>query len=240
MTKISLSSQFHRIHKSNVEPVNEKKTEKNIFAKSITAVRNSVISLSTSLSDRFSLHKQTEPSATRFHRGNASEGRAVLTNKIVKDFMLHKLNSLDIQGNASKDTAYARQTCEAMLSGVYSNNKDKYCNLLISKGVSITPFLKEIGEAAQNAGLPGETKNDIFTPGGAGANPFVIPLIASASMTYPHMFINHSQQVSFKAYAEKIIMKEVTPLFNERSMPTPQEFQLTVENIASRYLQDAS
>lgn len=58
MTKISLSSQFYRIHKSNVEPVNEKKTEKNIFAKSITAVRNSVISLSTSLSDRFSLHKQ--------------------------------------------------------------------------------------------------------------------------------------------------------------------------------------
>ncbi|EAP3030653.1 type III secretion protein SopE2, partial [Salmonella enterica] len=69
MTKISLSSQFHRIHKSNVEPVNEEKTEKNIFAKSITAVRNSVISLSTSLSDRFSLHKQTESSATRFHRG---------------------------------------------------------------------------------------------------------------------------------------------------------------------------
>lgn len=72
--------------------------------------------------------------------------------------MLQKLNSLDIKGNASKDPAYARQTCEAMLSAVYSNNKDHCCKLLISKGVSITPFLKEIGEAAQNAGLPGEIK----------------------------------------------------------------------------------
>lgn len=72
--------------------------------------------------------------------------------------MLQKLNSLDIKGNASKDPAYARQTCEAILSAVYSNNKDQCCKLLISKGVSITPFLKEIGEAAQNAGLPGEIK----------------------------------------------------------------------------------
>lgn len=165
---------------------------------------------------------------------------AVLTSKTVKDFMLQKLNSLDIKGNASKDPAYARQTCEAMLSAVYSNNKDQCCKLLISKGVSITPFLKEIGEAAQNAGLPGEIKNGVFTPGGAGANPFVVPLIAAASIEYPHMFINHNQQVSFKAYAEKIVMKEVTPLFNKGKMPTPQQFQLTIENIANKYLQNAS
>ncbi len=76
--------------------------------------------------------------------------------------MLQKLNSTDIKGNASKDPAYARQTCEAMLSAVYSNNKDHCCKLLISKGVSITPFLKEIGEAAQNAGLQGD-KNGVFT-----------------------------------------------------------------------------
>ncbi|EBR4051718.1 type III secretion system guanine nucleotide exchange factor SopE2 [Salmonella enterica subsp. arizonae serovar 13,23:g,z51:-] len=240
MTKINLSPQFYRIHRSDVEPVKETTTEKGVFAKSITAVRNSFISLSTSLSERFSLHKQTDTPATHFHRGNASEGRAVLTNKIVKDFMLQKLNSLDIKGNASKDPDYARQTCEAMLSSVYSNNKDQCCKLLVSKGISITSFLKEIGEAAQNAGLPGEIKNGIFTPGGAGTNPFVVPLIASASVEYPHMFINYSQQVSFKAYAEKIIMKEVTPLFNEGTMPTPQQFQLTVENIANKYLQNAS
>ncbi|ELM3974310.1 SPI-1 type III secretion system guanine nucleotide exchange factor SopE2, partial [Salmonella enterica subsp. enterica serovar Infantis] len=160
--------------------------------------------------------------------------------KTVKDFMLQKLNSLDIKGNASKDPAYARQTCEAILSAVYSNNKDHCCKLLISKGVSITPFLKEIGEAAQNAGLPGEIKNGVFTPGGAGANPFVVPLIAAASIKYPHMFINHNQQVSFKAYAEKIVMKEVTPLFNKGTMPTPQQFQLTIENIANKHLQNAS
>ncbi|EAV2849864.1 SPI-1 type III secretion system guanine nucleotide exchange factor SopE2, partial [Salmonella enterica] len=89
-------------------------------------------------------------------------------------------------------------------------------------------------------GLPGEIKNGVFTPGGAGANPFVVPLIASASIKYPHMFINHNQQVSFKAYAEKIVMKEVTPLFNKGTMPTPQQFQLTIENIANKYLQNAS
>ncbi len=101
MTNITLSTQHYRIHRSDVEPVKEKTTEKNIFAKSITAVRNSVISLSTSLSDRFSLHLQTDIPTTHFHRGSASEGRAVLTSKTVKDFMLQKLNSLDIKGNAS-------------------------------------------------------------------------------------------------------------------------------------------
>ncbi|ECI0414446.1 type III secretion system guanine nucleotide exchange factor SopE2 [Salmonella enterica subsp. salamae] len=240
MTNVTLSTQPYRIHRSDVEPVKEKTTEKSVFAKSITAVRNSFISLSTSLSDRLSLHLQTETVDTHFHRGNASEGRAVLTSKIIKDFMLQKLNSLDIKGNASKDPAYARQTCEAILSAVYSNNKDHCCKLLINKGISITPFLKEVGVAAQNAGLPGDIKNGIFTPGGAGANPFVAPLLASASVRYPHMFINHSQQVSFKAYAERLIMKEVTPLFNEGAMPTPQQFQLTMENIANKYLQNVS
>lgn len=89
--------------------------------------------------------------------------------------MLQKLNSLDIKGNASKDPAYARQTCEAILAAVYSNNKDQCCKLLISKGISITPFLKEIGEAAQNAGLPGEMKNGVFTPGGAKGESFCRP-----------------------------------------------------------------
>ncbi|EKR1614050.1 SPI-1 type III secretion system guanine nucleotide exchange factor SopE2, partial [Salmonella enterica subsp. enterica serovar Cerro] len=65
-------------------------------------------------------------------------------------------------------------------------------------------------------------------------------LIAAASIKYPHMFINHNQQVSFKAYAEKIVMKEVTPLFNKGTMPTPQQFQLTIENIANKHLQNAS
>ncbi|KAF0666633.1 hypothetical protein L247_22045, partial [Salmonella enterica subsp. enterica serovar Worthington str. BCH-7253] len=83
-------------------------------------------------------------------------------------------------------------------------------------------------------------KNGVFTPGGAGANPFVVPLIAAASIKYPHMFINHNQQVSFKAYAEKIVMKEVAPLFNKGTMPTPQQFQLTIENIANKHLQNAS
>ncbi len=152
--------------------------------------------------------------------------------------MLQKLNSTDIKGNASKDPAYARQTCEAMLSAVYSNNKDHCCKLLISKGVSITPFLKEIGEAAQNAGLQGD-KNGVFTPWGRSES-FCRPLIAAASIKYPHMFINHNQQVSFKAYAEKIVMKEVAPLFNKGTMPTPQQFQLTIENIANKHLQNAS
>ncbi len=73
----------------------------------------------------------------------------MLTNKVVKDFMLQTLNDIDIRGSASKDPAYASQTREAILSAVYSKNKDQCCNLLISKGINIAPFLQEIGEAAK-------------------------------------------------------------------------------------------
>ncbi|ELZ1004003.1 type III secretion system guanine nucleotide exchange factor SopE2, partial [Salmonella enterica subsp. enterica serovar Hadar] len=173
------------------------------------------------------------------HRGSASEGRAVLTNKVVKNFMLQTLHDIDIRGSASKDPAYASQTREAILSAVYSKYKDQYCNLLISKGIDIAPFLKEIGEAAQNAGLPGATKNDVFTPSGAGANPFITPLITSAYSKYPHMFTSQHQKASFNIYAEKIIMTEVVPLFNECAMPTPQQFQQILENIANKYIQNA-
>lgn len=240
MTKINLSPQLYRVHKNEVVPLREKITEKSAFIKSIIAVRNSVVRLSMNLSECFSLPRKTEAPASHFHRGNTSEGRALLTSKIVKEFMVQKLNDLDIKSQASKDPVYARQTCEAVLSAVYSNHKDQCCRLLISKGVSITPFLQEIGEAARNAGLPGETKNDVFTPGGAGANPFITPLVSAASVKYPHMFINHQQQASFKAYAERIILKEVMPLFHEGPMPTPQQFQLILENIANKHVQNAA
>ncbi len=215
MTKITLSPQNFRIQKQETTLLKEKSTEKNSLAKSILAVKNHFIELRSKLSERFISHKNTESSATHFHRGSASEGRAVLTNKVVKNFMLQTLHDIDIRGSASKDPAYASQTREAILSAVYSKYKDQYCNLLISKGIDIAPFLKEIGEAAQNAGLPGATKNDVFTPSGAGANPFITPLITSAYSKYPHMFTSQHQKASFNIYAEKIIMTEVVPLFND-------------------------
>ncbi|ENV9885768.1 SPI-1 type III secretion system guanine nucleotide exchange factor SopE, partial [Salmonella enterica] len=243
MTKITLFPHNFRIQKQETTPLKEKSTEKNSLAKSILAVKNHFIKLNSKLSERFISHKNTESSATHFHRGSASEGRAVLTNKVVKNFMLQTLHDIDIRGSASKDPAYASQTREAILSAVYSKYKDQYCNLLISKGIvskgiDMAPFLKEIGEAAQNAGLPGATKNDIFTPSGAGANPFITPLITSAYNKYPHMFTSQHQKASFNIYAEKIIMKEVAPLFNECAMPTPQQFQLILENIANKYIQN--
>ncbi|HGB6967495.1 TPA: SPI-1 type III secretion system guanine nucleotide exchange factor SopE, partial [Salmonella enterica subsp. enterica serovar Enteritidis] len=218
MTKITLFPHNFRIQKQETTPLKEKSTEKNSLAKSILAVKNHLIKLNSKLSERFISHKNTESSATHFHRGSASEGRAVLTNKVVKNFMLQTLHDIDIRGSASKDPAYASQTREAILSAVYSKYKDQYCNLLISKGIDIAPFLKEIGEAAQNAGLPGATKNDVFTPSGAGANPFITPLITSAYSKYPHMFTSQHQKASFNIYAEKIIMTEVVPLFNECAM----------------------
>ncbi len=151
--------------------------------------------------------------------------------------MLQKLNSPDIKGNASKDPAYARQTCEAMLSAVYSNNKDHCCNYSSVKG-SVLPLPERDRRGCAECGLPGD-KNGVFTRVGQ-ERILCRPLIAAASIKYPHMFINHNQQVSFKAYAEKIVMKEVTPLFNKGTMPTPQQFQLTIENIANKYLQNAS
>ncbi len=238
MTKITLFPHNFRIQKQETPPLNEKSPEKNSLAKSILAVKNHFIKLNSKLSERFISHKNTESSATHFHRGSASEGRAVLTNKVVKNFMLQTLHDIDIRGSASKDPAYASQTREAILSAVYSKYKDQYCNLLISKGIDIAPFLKEIGEAAQNAGLPGATKNDVFTPSGAGANPFITPLITSAYSKYPHMFTSQHQKASFNIYAEKIIMTEVVPLFNECAMPTPQQFQQILENIANKYIQN--
>ncbi|EAB9458850.1 type III secretion system guanine nucleotide exchange factor SopE [Salmonella enterica subsp. enterica serovar Poona] len=239
MTKITLFPHNFRIQKQETTPLKEKSTEKYSLAKSILAVKNHFIKLNSKLSERFISHKNTESSATHFHRGSASEGRAVLTNKVVKNFMLQTLHDIDIRGSASKDPAYASQTREAILSAVYSKYKDQYCNLLISKGIDIAPFLKEIGEAAQNAGLPGATKNDVFTPSGAGANPFITPLITSAYSKYPLMFTSQHQKASFNIYAEKIIMTEVVPLFNnECAMPTPQQFQLILENIANKYIQN--
>ncbi|HCM3758010.1 TPA: SPI-1 type III secretion system guanine nucleotide exchange factor SopE [Salmonella enterica subsp. enterica serovar London] len=238
MTKITLFPHNFRIQKQETTPLKEKSTEKNSLAKSILAVKNHFIKLNSKLSERFISHKNTESSATHFHRGSASEGRAVLTNKVVKNFMLQTLHDIDIRGSASKDPAYASQTREAILSAVYSKYKDQYCNLLISKGIDTAPFLKEIGEAAQNAGLPGATKNDVFTPSGAGANPFITPLITSAYSKYPHMFTSQHQKASFNIYAEKIIMTEVVPLFNECAMPTPQQFQQILENIANKYIQN--
>ncbi|EDF7152829.1 SPI-1 type III secretion system guanine nucleotide exchange factor SopE [Salmonella enterica subsp. enterica serovar Dublin] len=237
MTKITLFPHNFRIQKQEATPLKEKSTEKNSLAKSILAVKNHFIKLNSKLSERFISHKNTESSATHFHRGSASEGRAVLTNKVVKNFMLQTLHDIDIRGSASKDPAYASQTREAILSAVYSKYKDQYCNLLISKGIDIAPFLKEIGEAAQNAGLPGATKNDVFTPSGAGANPFITPLITSAYSKYPHMFTSQHQKASFNI-SEKIIMTEVVPLFNECAMPTPQQFQQILENIANKYIQN--
>ncbi|PDN43095.1 SPI-1 type III secretion system guanine nucleotide exchange factor SopE [Salmonella enterica] len=239
MTKITLFPHNFRIQKQETTPLKEKSTEKNSLAKSILAVKNHFIKLNSKLSERFISHKNTESSATHFHLGSASEGRAVLTNKVVKNFMLQTLHDIDIRGSASKDPAYASQTREAILSAVYSKYKDQYCNLLISKGIDIAPFLKEIGEAAQNAGLPGATKNDVFTPSGAGANPFITPLITSAYSKYPHMFTSQHQKASFNIYAEKIIMTEVVPLFNECAMPNPQQFQQILENIANKYIQNA-
>ncbi|EGM9019973.1 SPI-1 type III secretion system guanine nucleotide exchange factor SopE, partial [Salmonella enterica] len=107
MTKITLSPQNFRIQKQETTLLKEKSTEKNSLAKSILAVKNHFIELRSKLSERFISHKNTESSATHFHRGSASEGRAVLTNKVVKDFMLQTLNDIDIRGSASKDPAYA-------------------------------------------------------------------------------------------------------------------------------------
>lgn len=103
MTKITLSPQNFRIQKQETTLLKEKSTEKNSLAKSILAVKNHFIELRSKLSERFISHKNTESSATHFHRGSASEGRAVLTNKVVKDFMLQTLNDIDIRGSASKD-----------------------------------------------------------------------------------------------------------------------------------------
>ncbi|MFZ4215384.1 type III secretion protein SopE2, partial [Pantoea endophytica] len=148
-----------------------------------------------------------------------------------------KLTDLKITLTADEDHTYARQTCDAILASVYSNKKDYFCKEMISRGIDISGFIKEAGNAAQKAGLAGQKNNhDVFIPSGAGANPFVTSVISSAQQKFPRVFLNKNQQASFKQYAEKKISSEVGEICKKLGLITPVDFGLVLDEIASRYI----
>ncbi|ATX62814.1 hypothetical protein [Yersinia hibernica] len=161
----------------------------------------------------------------------------VIDSKVTRDFITKKLLELDLPGKAKEDPVYAKQACDAVLASVYSNKKDVFCKEMISKGIDISGYLKDVGAAALQAGLEGKIdNNDTFIPTGAGANPFVTAVISSAQLKFPLVFLNKNQQGFFKQYAEKKISCEVGKICKDNGFISPVEFGVMLDKIASRYL----
>lgn len=181
------------------------------------------------------LHKSNNSHANPF----SNRGRVqVIDSKTVKNYISQKLQELDLPGKGKEDPIYASQAFDAILASVYSNKKDEFCIKMIEQGLDTSSFLKEAGEAAKTAGLKGKMHNGIFEPAGAGANPFLTPLISSSQQKYPYTFINKNQQAFFKGYAEKNISIEMGEICKEKGMIRPAEFGKILEEIANRYLSD--
>jgi len=164
---------------------NSSPPKKNVLTTLLRKITNSSINLKRELLVKF-LPKNEAQNINNFtHR----ERVQVVDSKTVKEFMTQKLHELDLSGKGKEDPVYASQACDAILASVYSNKKDQYCKMLISKGVDTSAFLKEAGEVASDMGLAGKMHHDIFTPSGAGANPFLTAIFSSAQQKYMHMFM---------------------------------------------------
>lgn len=173
------------------------------------------------------------------NRANPFSNRSrtpVIDSKTVKNFISKQLSELNLRGNAKEDPEYFSQAFDAVLASVYSNKKDKFCKEMISKGIDISSYLMEAGEAAKKAGIKGEMKNDIFVPKGAGANPFITPLMSSTQKEHLYSLKNEKQSQLFRMHAEKIISNEVGEMCKEKGLIHPTEFDLILEGIGAKYL----
>jgi len=75
---------------------------------------------------------------------------------------------------------------------------------IIANGGKVSGNLLEIGDLARILGLKGKMDNGKFVPSGAGANPFLAPIILQAQNKFLFMFANKNQQVYFEINLEKI------------------------------------
>lgn len=234
MTKITSYQDIYKTH-IDTKPT-EKKHEKTFNNSTLLTALKSIISSCIKLKKS---SFDSSPQNKDVSRDNAFQNRArgqVIDSKTMRDFISQKLTELNLAGAGKDDPVYASQACDAVLASIYSNKKDAFCKEMISKGINTTGYLKEAGEAAKKVGLKGEMYNNVFVPSGAGANPFVTPLISSAQQKFPHMFSNKTQQASFKQYAEKKISYEVEKICKDKGMISPAEFGVMLEKIARKHL----
>ncbi|MGY4730871.1 hypothetical protein [Burkholderia pyrrocinia] len=74
-----------------------------------------------------------------------------------------------------RDDAYIQQAYESTLCAVFSEAKDRFMeNPRNNIEYARNQYAKDIGDAAKSLGLPGTEKKQIFTPSGAGMNPFFL------------------------------------------------------------------
>ena len=234
MTKISSQPNTVRTHAEvNLNGVkNRKKTINTILTKMLKSVTNSSAKLRMIIFKRSS-HKNN---SGYFNSSYSNLRKNVINSKVTRELITQKLTELDLPGTAKKDPVFAQQSIDAVLASVYSNKKDLVCLDMMSNGKDISGYLKEIGHAAQQAGLEGKVDNNTFIPSGSGANPFVTNVISNVQRKIPHVFINKKQQVYFKQYLEKKISHEVGEICKEKGRISPNEFATQLDKIASRHL----
>lgn len=235
MTKITSQPNTVRTHAEvKLNGVkNRKRTINTILTKMLKSVVNSSAKLKMIIFKRSS----HENNSGYFNSSYNNLRKTVIDSKVTRELIIRKLKELDLSGTARKDPVFAQQSIDAVLSSVYSNKKDLVCLDMMSKDKDISGYLKEIGHAAQQAGLEGKVdNNNTFIPSGAGANPFVTSVISNIQRKIPYVFINKQQQVYFKQYVEKKISHEVGEICREKGRISPDEFATQLDKIASRHL----
>ncbi|QBC44128.1 hypothetical protein [Iodobacter fluviatilis] len=162
-----------------------------------------------------------------------------IENPKVKKAMDNELGKVATQLNRAsvKDPEYIKQTVEASLAAVYSRAKDQCCQRLVDLGHTIIPlsYQREIGEAAQNVGLPCIEKNGIFTPNGAGANPLLNNILGSARTKFPSNFKAESERESNTTYVHSKLLEVVEPYAQKSKRVSLIGFAQKLEEIANKH-----
>lgn len=201
---------------------------KNIGKAAIGLINSNFIEKLKSVFNFF--HKATSDTAPNFHKFSPVSPREI--RELVRD-EVDKLNILII---GVEDEIYANQTIDAVLASTYSEAKDAFHKDQFDKKVKVSEdYLKAIGEIARQNGLEGHEQDGIFIPKGAGANPFITPVIGSIIKNKPLRLRNTSQVIIYKKFAAKLISAQVGQLCKLKGRITPEEMNLQLREVAKKY-----
>ncbi|AAQ57975.1 Guanine nucleotide exchange factor BopE [Chromobacterium violaceum] len=173
-----------------------------------------------------------KPAPTTLTRGGAA--RSPLSPGDVKAMIRSRLDSLR---DGMADPVYRRQALESTYATIYSEAKQAFYRA--NGGKMPEGYLRELGEAARAAGLPGENKHGVFIPSGDGASPFVNYLLIPVQKEFGHRLRNESQQRLFRDFARQLSMELVAPHAAERGWEPPAAFAARLEAVGRPWLAQA-
>ena len=158
----------------------------------------------------------------------------------VKHALKQKLQQLSLQLSASKDRDFLRETIELSLCAIYGHAKDQCCENLEKLGYTEIPrsYLCEIGLAAKKTGLPGNEKQGIFIPKGAGANPFSNRIMAGVRSEFAWHFKNKKQGQDYADYLRVNLIQVIEPFAKQAGWCSLTLFAATLADIALQYEYD--